>query len=358
MMIFRKTTGAGALAIVMTALLTGCLMGSRCDDRPTGSGALTTGYALRPDPLVAFFFRESSYKGLGRIHELNIDGKPVGPLTADNYFRIALWPGEYYVSVCLPAEDFLGAYRPPENKTLRLTFSARAGSGIFVYKYVDGETIYPVEPVDNAVVAGIEQSRVLAADLSARDTAQVKFLHDARYDGPASSGMAHGYGTLRWSDGSMLQGRFEYGETTQEGEFFTADGRIYMGPKSKGRPIGPGVWMSSDRRLLYAGPFRNELPHGIGIRPGLEAPEFCEYDNGRDITKTIWQMANDAVDEEDETSHYERVLARYKTMKRRVEKQLEARELWCREEFALGRQLCKCAPFAIEFEQWSGCVQH
>jgi hypothetical protein len=428
---FWMNTRTGAIAIVMTVLLAGCLNHSDYDVRPIGNGITPTDYSLRPDPLVVFFFRESSYKGLGRIHELEIDDKLIGSMTADNYFRIELWPGEYQFSVYLPAEDFFGAHSPPENNIMRLAFGKSAGSGIFVYKYVDGDGIYRVEPIDDAVIARIEHTRVLSADLSARDTAQVKFLHGARYDGPASSGKAHGYGTLTWDDGSTLRGRFEYGETTQEGEFFTTEGLIYMGRKSKGRPIGPGVWITLDRRILYAGPFKDELPHGTGIRSGIEAPEFCVFENGKDVTKTIWQMANEAVDEEEkrikeeksvdieskhitstedisnnysseattdnkaeksplpptgnqpltasslpsqedvaapvepnrrpdvlgpEATRNERVSAKYKMIKRRIDQQIEEKRIWCQEEFALGWQLCKCAPFAIDFEQWRGCV--
>jgi hypothetical protein len=361
-MTLRKAIGVGAIAIVLAALLTGCLSHSDYPVLSTENGITPTSYALRPAPLVVLFFRESSYKGLGRIHELKIDGKPVGPLTADSYFRIELWPGDYQFSVHLPSEDFFGFYSPPENTTMRLSFGENASSGIFVYRYVDGEGIYRVEPVDDAVIARIEHTRVLSANLSARDTAQVKFLHGARYDGSASSGKSHGYGTLKWDDGSVLQGRFEYGETTEEGEFYTTDGKIYMGPKSKGRPIGPGVWMTLDRQILYAGAFKDELPHGIGTRSGTEGPEFCAYKNGKDVTKTIKQLAQEAVDEEDKRdvepkpTRNERVSAKFKIMKQRIEKELEEKRMWCQEEFALGRQLCKCAPFAVEFEQWRGCI--
>lgn len=430
-MTLRKTKRTGAIAILLTALFTGCLNHPDYDVRPTGNGITPTSYALRQAPVVVFFFRESSYKGFGRIHELKIDDQLIGPLAADNYFRIELWPGGYQFSVHLPSEDFFGVHSPPENTVIRLEFGHNTSSDIFVYRYVDGKGIHRVEPVDDAVIARVEHLRVLSASLSARDTAQVKFLHDARYDGPASSGKAHGYGTLTWDDGSMLQGRFEYGETTHEGEFFTADGKIYMGPKRKGRPIGPGVWMTLDRRILYAGAFKDEQPHGTGIRSGIDTPEFCVYENGEDITKTIKQLAQEAVDEEDQRikeekavavepklangtekiaadpikkvnsadmiekspsptagnqptpassipdqeiiaataklkaqtngikpkpTRHQRVLAKYKEMKQRIEKQLEEKRLWCQEEFALGRQLCKCAPFAIDFEQWRGCV--
>ncbi len=430
-MTLGKTLGVGVIAILLTALFTGCLVPMVHEDRPIENGMTPVDYVLRPDSLVVFFFRESSYKGLGRMHELYIDGNPVGSLTADNYYRIELWPGEYQFSVHLPAEDFFGSHSPPENTMTRLVFGKSKDTGIFVYKYVDGEGIFRIEPVDDAVIARIRHSRMLSANPSARDTAQVKFLYDARYDGPAALGKAHGYGMLTWNDGSIFRGRFEYGETTEEGEFLTTDGRIYMGPYHKGRPIGPGVWMTWDRRILYAGPFKDERPHGTGLRSGTKAPEFCNYENGRDITKTMKEMAREAVDEEDKRIEEEksaavapasanrtdqmavdpekkvnaavieekspalpaaglpasvfsttgqeaaaatvtskgrpdmikpklarsqRILARYRSIEQRIEKQLEEKRMWCREEFALGRQLCECAPFAVEFEQWRGCV--
>jgi hypothetical protein len=104
-MTLRKATGTGTLAILLTALLTGCLNHSDYDVHPTGNGITSTVYTLRPAPLVLFFFRESSYKGLGRIHELKIDDEPIGPLTSDNYFRIELWPGDYQFSVHLPSME-------------------------------------------------------------------------------------------------------------------------------------------------------------------------------------------------------------------------------------------------------------
>jgi hypothetical protein len=120
--------------------------------------------------------------------------------------------------------------------------------------------------------------------------------------------------------------------------------------------------MTSNRRILYAGALKDELPHGIGIRSGIKAPELCVYENGKDITKTIKQLAREAVDAEDQIdiepkfSRNKCVSAKVKIIKQRIEKELEEKRLWCQEEFALGRQLCKCAPFAVEFKQWSGCI--
>ena len=164
----RKTTGAGAIAILMTVLLAGCLIPADHDVRSTGNSITPIGYALRPDPPVVFFFRESSYKGLGRIHELKIDGKPIGPLTADSYFRIELWPGDYLFSVFLPAEDFFGSYSPPENTIMRLIFGKSTGTGVFVYKYVDGilrhnwlwNILYGRDPITSPVKSAPESGRL------------------------------------------------------------------------------------------------------------------------------------------------------------------------------------------------------
>lgn len=430
-MTLRTTIRACAITIVLTLFLVGCLLPSNHDIRRNSSHKLPVEFAPQPNTIIVYFFRDSSYKGLGRIHELKIDDNLIGTLTSDNYFRIELWPGDYQFSIYLPAEIFFGSHSPPENTIMRLSFGKSGDFGVYVYKYIDGEGIHRVEPVDDDVIAEIENKRILSFSLSARDTAQVKFLHDARYDGPASSGKAHGHGTLTWEDGSILRGRFEYGETTEEGEFLTTKGQIYLGPKRKGRPIGPGVWMNFDRQILYAGPFKDELPHGIGIRSGNETPEFCVYENGEDITKTIFQLAEEAVEQEDRIAEEEkprevaseedistkeitdapgeeedsavitpkntspstsnqptttfsipipkkpgdtgtpknqpditdpiptrdeRVSNKYKIIKRRIEQQLEEKRLWCQEEFAMGRQLCTCAPFATQFDQWKGCI--
>ena len=287
------------MTIALIMLLVGCQAGPDRGPHTTHRGSSPTGDLRHAETVVVYFYREASYKGLGRIHELKVDSKTIGPLTSDNYYRMELWPGDYQFTVHRPAENFFGAHSPPENTGMRLSFVRNDGTGIFVYKYVDGSGIHRIEPVDNAMIARIEHARMASGTLSARDTAQVKFLHDARYDGPAKFGKAHGKGTLTWDDGSILHARFEYGEATADGEFFSTTGKIYLGQKRKGRPVGPGVWLDSQRRILYAGNFKDELPHGVGMRSGEEIPEFCVYDNGEDITKTLWQLAQQAVEEED-----------------------------------------------------------
>lgn len=289
-----------AIVIALSVVLTGCSPPLHRDTRMPPAGTTPQqGQTLQPNTCVVLFYRESSYKGAGRIHELRIDETCFGPLTAENYYRMELWPGDYLFSVHLPAEDFLGIQSLPQHTSIRISLRPSNAPQILLYRYVDGEGIERVESDDAAAIARIEHSRDLAANLTARDTAQVKYLFDARYDGPAKSGKAHGYGTLTWDDGSIFQGRFEYGELTDDGKFFTTQGPIYFGPKHKGRPIGPGVWVTPSGRIQYAGPFKEELPHGIGLRSGVEAPEFCAYEMGEDKTKTIFQLAEEAIEEED-----------------------------------------------------------
>jgi hypothetical protein len=288
-----------AIVSILSVVLTGCTPHLHHDAPAPPPGTTQDKQLLRPTAFIVLFYRESSYKGAGRIHELHIDETRVGPLTAENYYRIELWEGDYLFSVHLPAEDFLGVQSLPQHTSMRISLRPESTPEILLFRYIDGEGIDRVESDGTAVITRIEHSRNLAASLTARDTAQVKYVFDARYDGPAKSGKAHGYGTLTWADGSIFQGQFEYGELTDTGKFFTTHGPVYLGPKRKGRPVGPGVWVAPAGRILYAGPFKEELPHGIGIRSGGQAPEFCVYEMGQDKTKTIFQLAEEAIDEED-----------------------------------------------------------
>ena len=434
----RKPTDFIICAILLCTVVSGCMLLPGATRRQEIDREQPTDQERRPDTFIVYFYRESSYKGLGRIHDLRIDGKQIGQLTADNYYRIELWPGEYIFSVYLPEEDFFGTKSPAENSSMRLIFRPNSAPNQLIYQYIDGDGIHRVDMADESQITLLKEGRTASANLSARDTAQVKFLFDTRYDGPAKLGKAHGNGTLTWNDGSVFRGRFEYGQLTQDGKFYDSTGRIYLGPKTKGRPIGPGVLTTTAGRIIYAGKFDNEIPHGIGIRSGVEGPEFCVYKNGEDVTKTIWQLTYDALEEEDKQlaeedkrlsnknaevvsleskiiheeqetaappeepngvavdpdsysntdqevsspsagkeektkilkdskgkketnpqlplTREDRVAAKYKEINLKIQRQIEEKKAWCQEEFDLERHLCICAPFAADFESWTGCT--
>lgn len=380
--------------IVLATLTLGLVSG--CPTRPGMQNTQTTNQrsnqAIRhpSDVFTLYFYREANYQGSGRLHFLIIDGNKVGPLEAENYYRIDLWPGQYHLSVYLPEEEFLGWSSPPTQTSIKLTVRNDGVPGHGIYKYTDGKGIYREHSDGAEEATRLTAQRVLAGSLTSRDTAQVKSLYDTRYDGPALKEKAHGMGMLTWDDGSVFVGRFVFGDATNEGKFFTVEGPVYMGPKRKGRPTGPGVWMTHDGHILYAGDFLGEVPHGSGIRTGPDGPEFCKYDRGNDITLTLRERVLMAIEEEDlrmaqqmatndlsletigsntgasqqqnhvepadpETISYVRILAKQKEIESEIRSQINKRRDWCKEEFLLGRRLCACAPLADDFENWTSC---
>lgn len=246
-----------------------------------------------------YLYRRANFSGGGRIHLLQLDDRTLGPLTDANYYHLYLWPGRYYLNVHLPAEDFLGQVKPAMNKSFRLVLPSRFAGQTLVYEYKDGENFRRLdkEAVD---IASVTKRRSLAKYLEVDETAQVTRFLDTRYDGPSLYGKPHGRGILTWEDGSRYEGVFNYGQLTAEGKFYFADGRMYMGQLAKGRPKGRGVLISPDGRVLYAGFFVDEVPHGRGIRRGPRGPEYCTFEHGVDITTPIRQLADEAVAAEEQ----------------------------------------------------------
>lgn len=245
-----------------------------------------------------YIYRNANFAGGGRIHLIQIDGQTLGPLTDSNYYHIYLWPGRYHLNIHLPAEDFLGQSKPAMNKSFRLVLPSRFAGNTFAYVYTDGESFRRLDGAA-ADLAAITGERSLAKYLEAEETAQVTEFLDTRYDGPSLLGKPNGRGTLTWDDGCRYEGVFDYGQLTPEGKFYFADGRMYMGQLYKGRPKGQGILLSPEGRVMYAGFFADEAPHGRGIRRGPHGPEYCNYEHGKDITKSIRQLADEAVEAEE-----------------------------------------------------------
>lgn len=352
-----------------------------------------------------YIYRNANFAGGGRMHLLQIDGRTLGPLTDSNYYHIYLWPGRYHLNIHLPAEDFLGQSKPALNKSLGLVLPNRFAGNTFIYVYTDGQSFRRLD----GTTAGLDAftgERSLAKYLEAEQTAQVTEFLDTRYDGPSLLGKPHGRGTLTWDDGCRYEGVFDYGQLTPEGKFYFADGRIYMGQLHKGRPKGRGILLSPEGRVMYAGFFVDEVPHGRGIRQGSHGPEYCNYAHGTDITKSILQLADEAFKAEENTlealikeqeaaeamaeqgggtapagaeaeaepetpaepdyhkqlEHMQlyrqwRIIVMRKAIAAEHQADLDQEKAWCDDELAHGRDWCICAPFDQDAGQWKACMR-
>jgi hypothetical protein len=294
------------------------------------------------DTVTLLFFRQANYSGGGRIHILRLDDHDIGELTADNYFRLEVWPGQYRLAVFLPAETFFGQTQPAMSIGDNVCFDAEDAGAVYVYQYTDGMGHRGFTRRRLPGPPDFLSGRSLGAHLTARDTAQVPMYFSARYDGPAVHGRPHGRGTLTWPDGASYNGVFEHGIATGKAKFHFPDGRVFMGIYTRGRPQGPGVLMTPEGRILFAGRFIDEKPHGVGLRTGKKGPEFCIFDHGRDATESFRELAGEILDRHQlEKDHLAAI---------------ERERKWCLEESALGRNLCGCAPLAPEFENWQECA--
>jgi hypothetical protein len=380
------------------------------------------------DNILVFFVRHANFSGGGRTHILKIDDNVIGKLTDDNYYRLEMWPGQYQFSVSLPEEKFFGQVSLPENISRQITLKNYPAGHAYTCSYTDGLGSGGLSLELISHLPQYLKDRTLAKSLTARDTAQVTQLFKARYDGPAINGRPHGQGTLSWLDGSIYKGTFLHGNPTRKARFIFPDGRIFMGPYTKGRPANTGLLMTETGDILFAGDFANEQPDGVGLRSGAQGPEFCIYDNGRDITKTFRQLAKEALDIEDpqeinaylnrvekieveiaslkkrfaelssrhdpdmlrktlgkhqkkiklmekrksrfdlnmeadnkafikrlHDTRFKRELTKSKHFRKLHQAQIEKERQWCKDEFAQGHNLCSCAPFADDFNQWKEC---
>lgn len=389
---------------------------------------LPTSLSSPADNILVFFVRHANFSGEGRTHILKIDDTIIGQLTDDNYYRLEMWPGQYQFSVSLPIEKFFGQISLPDNVGRQITLKSHPTGRAYTCSYTDGlgSGGFTLEPINN--LPQYLKDRTLAKSLTARDTAQVPQLFKVRYDGPAINGRPHGQGTLSWTDGGIYKGTFLHGNPTRKARFIFPDGRIFMGPYNKGRPANSGLLMTETGEILFTGDFTNEQPDGVGIRDSTQGPEFCIYDNGRDITKTFRQLAKEALDIEDpqeinaflnhvdeieaeieslkkrfaelssrhdpdmlqkaigkhqkkiklmekrkkgfeinmeadnaafierlRDTRFKRELAKSKHFRKLHQAKIEKERQWCEDEFAQGRNLCSCAPFADDFDQWEEC---
>lgn len=408
--------------------LSGCRSTPPTDrERVTDSLPQTT-LSSPADNILVFFVRNANFAGGGRTHVLKIDDVTIGQLADDNYYRLEMWPGQYQFSISLPREKFFGQVSLPDNVSRQIVLKHHPVGSAYTCSYTDGLgssgfALAPIEKLPEAI-----KDRILTKSLTARDTAQVTQLFDARYDGPAMQHRAHGQGTLTWPDGSIYKGAFLHGEPTRKARFFFPDGQIFMGPYTKGRPASTGLLMNKSEKILFTGDFVNEKPDGVGLRSGTQGPEFCIYEQGNDVTKTFRQLAKEALDIEDpeeikaflnrvldieaeiesvkkrfaklasrhdpdmlhktlgkhqkkikslekrkrrfvanmtadnkafierlSETRFKRELTKTKHFRKLHQAKIEKERLWCQDEFDIGRNLCGCAPFADDFNQWEEC---
>jgi hypothetical protein len=345
--------------------------------------------------VVIFIYRKVTFAGGGRPHILRLDNRDIGPLTDTNYFRIELWPGDYFLSVYLPPENFFGQTKPARSISRKVSLDFRQIGRILVYCYEDGEATINALGELSREQNRIMKERSVTRRLFARDTAHLTSFMDTRYDGPEKFGKPHGRGVLTWPDGSRYEGVFDHGHMTNEGKFFFRDGNVFMGKLHKGRPVDSGVLFSAKGKILFTGPFMNETPHGTGIRVGEHGAEFCTFENGIDITQSFDQLAEEILEDQErnrtaaqlnegppesvsdspttrdgadrenkllqilpskEENRYQRLLAIKKKLMKEHQTNIDHEKAWCDDERSQGRNWCICAPFDTEANQRSACM--
>jgi hypothetical protein len=60
--------------------------------------------------------------------------------------------------------------------------------------------------------------------------------------------------------------------------------------------------------------------------------------------------------EELHATRWERETHKFAELRKDHRARVEDERIWCEEEFALGRNLCGCAPLATDFKNWQECM--
>ncbi len=119
--------------------------------------------------------------------------------------------------------------------------------------------------------------------------------HDGVYEGQLQDGLFHGYGTMKWNDGSSYTGDWVWGELHGWGTFTWAGGTTYTGPYVDGIREGTGtmVWADGNR---YEGAFKNGEMDGYGVMYWANGSVYQgEYVNGVRHGHGVFTWANGTV---------------------------------------------------------------
>ncbi len=89
-----------------------------------------------------------------------------------------------------------------------------------------------------------------------------------KYEGEIRNGLAHGLGTLTWTDGNKYEGEFKHGKLSGQGTLILTSGNKYEGEFKHGKLSGQGTYTWSDGDK-YEGEFKEGKKHGQGkyIKP-------------------------------------------------------------------------------------------
>jgi len=67
------------------------------------------------------------------------------------------------------------------------------------------------------------------------------------------------------------------------------------------------------------------------------------------------EVENEAFVEQLRDSRFKRELSKTKEFRKLHQAKIKKERQWCEGEFIQGRDLCGCAPFAEDFNQWEEC---
>lgn len=96
------------------------------------------------------------------------------------------------------------------------------------------------------------------------------FPEGSSYQGRFADGEFQGEGTLKFCNGTIIEGNFQNGFAGGNANLFFPDGSKYKGPVNKNQPQGYGLWVSADKSLIYEGDFANGKKNGYGIMESSE----------------------------------------------------------------------------------------
>lgn len=106
--------------------------------------------------------------------------------------------------------------------------------------------------------------------------------HDGSvYNGLALGKFRHGNGTLTYKDGSLYNGSWENDQMKGLGTFQYANGDQLKGRWADNMLNGDGVFVSTEKKFIYEGTFKNSLRHGQGTEENVVEKYDGQFNRGR-----------------------------------------------------------------------------
>lgn len=260
-----------------------------------------------PGKALLYVFRANIWQQKINKFRLNlvVDHHIIDEISSEDYFVLELWPGQYEISLELIPGKFLGKHyyaSAMERKTIKIK---EGDVNLLGFRYPDPNSRAPFHNfyTEWPYKSGALNDKTLSRKVPYHETAQVTRAAGGSWEGPASGRLAHGVGTLSYSDGRRYTGLVKHGQLTPDGILTFPNGDTYKGEYGdSAKPRGQGVLSSPSGDILFSGNFLNGKPYGQGASLIDGKTGFVEYNHWTQIDTSPDTLARRTLARQDDAT--------------------------------------------------------